>query len=249
MVADARRLGFPLLAGSSLPVTSRIPIVEVPLGAALEESVAIGWGAPDSYDFHALEAAQAMSERRAGGETGVRSIQAFRGAEVWDMLRQRPDTARLVEAALARSHTVQPPDGYTVAEPSIAWAARVTKDPVAYACEHSDGLRTSILLLDGFIKDFDYAGRLRGGDVISCQMYLPMPPHQSTISNFFNPLFNGIEEMMVTGKAPQPIERTLLTTGLVASAMESLAGGGVVVPTPELDIRYAAPANPRFWRT
>ncbi len=33
MVAAAKRLGFPMLAGSSLPVTWRLPPVEVPDGA------------------------------------------------------------------------------------------------------------------------------------------------------------------------------------------------------------------------
>ena len=32
---DAQRLGFPLMAGSSLPVTWRIPAVEIPLGTPL----------------------------------------------------------------------------------------------------------------------------------------------------------------------------------------------------------------------
>ena len=33
------------------------------------------------------------------------------------------------------------------------------------------------------------------------------------------------EEMFLTGKAPYPVERTLLTSGLVAAGLQSLADG------------------------
>jgi hypothetical protein len=68
MVKTANRLGFPLLAGSSLPVTWRLPDVDIPLGAQVEEAVMVGVGAPDGMDFDALEALQCMLERRKGGD-------------------------------------------------------------------------------------------------------------------------------------------------------------------------------------
>ena len=67
MVEASERLKFPLLAGSSLPVTYRIPEVDIPLGAKVVEAVMVGVGTPDGMDFDALEAMQAMLERRAGG--------------------------------------------------------------------------------------------------------------------------------------------------------------------------------------
>ena len=105
MVGTSKRLGFPFLAGSSLPVTWRIPAVEVPLGAPLVESVCVCYGGLDSYDIHGIEAAQCMSERRAGGETGIKSVQALRGARVWEILSEREDTRRLFFAAMARMTT------------------------------------------------------------------------------------------------------------------------------------------------
>jgi hypothetical protein len=56
------------------------------------------------------------------------------------------------------------------------------------------------------------------------------------------------EEMFQTGKAPYPIERTLLTTGLVEAGMKSLAGNQKRLETPHLAIRYTAPAAPGFWK-
>src|SRR6202161_1056189 len=83
MVKTAQRLKFPLLAGSSLPVTWRLPDVDIPLGAQVEEAVMVGAGAPGGMDFDALEALQSMLERRTGGETGVKAVQLLEGDDVW----------------------------------------------------------------------------------------------------------------------------------------------------------------------
>jgi hypothetical protein len=64
MVDDAHRLGIPLLAGSSLPVTWRLPEVELPLGCQIEGALMVGVGGSDPMDYHALEAMQCMVERR-----------------------------------------------------------------------------------------------------------------------------------------------------------------------------------------
>src|SRR4051812_10925881 len=76
MVETARKLNVPFLAGSSLPVTWRLPAVDLPYGAEVEEALCLAHGGVDSYDFHALEAIQCVVERRKGGETGVAAVQA-----------------------------------------------------------------------------------------------------------------------------------------------------------------------------
>ncbi len=83
MYDDARRLGFALMAGSSLPVTWRTPSVEMPANADVEEAMCVAYGGVDSYDFHALETTQCMVERRKGGETGVKWLEAYRGERFW----------------------------------------------------------------------------------------------------------------------------------------------------------------------
>jgi hypothetical protein len=249
MVADSKRLGFPFLAGSSLPVTWRITATEMPLDTPLEESVCVGYGGVDSYDFQGLETAQCMSERRAGGEVGVQSVRAVRGAKVWEMLEPRETTRKLLFAALARSQICRARPGYTCFVPDLAWVREASPDAVAYFIEHRDGFKTTLFVLNGLVEDFNYAGLVRGGGaIVSCQMYLPMPPVRTTLADFFNPLVNHVEQMILTGKAPYPVERTLLTSGLTLSAMESLYRGQVKVETPYLDVRYRAPANSNFWR-
>ena len=248
MVAAAQRLGFPFLAGSSLPVTWRIPSVEVPLGAPLRESVCVGYGGLDSYDIHGLETAQCMSERRAGGEAGVRSVQAVRGRAVWDKLDERPPTAKLFTAALCRSLTCKGPPGYPCSPPNSAWLREHYKNPTAYFFEHLDGFQTSLFLLNGLVSDFNYAGRLAGGDILSCQMYLPMPPAYTTLADFFNPLVNHIEQMLHDHAAPYPVKRTLLTSGMTLFALESLYRGQVRLETPELKVAYQASTRSTYWR-
>ncbi len=124
MVSDSKRLGFPFLAGSSLPVTWRLPAVEMPHGVPLVESVCVGYGGVDSYDFHGLETAQCMSERRQGGEVGIRSVHALRGEKMWEYLASpdRKTSRRLLTAALTRSHNLPVENGYVQRPVSIDWA-------------------------------------------------------------------------------------------------------------------------------
>ena len=82
MVDTAHKMRFPILAGSSLPVTWRLPDLELPLGCELEEGLMIGNGGSDPMDYHALEAMQCMVKRRGRGETDVRAVQMIEGDAV-----------------------------------------------------------------------------------------------------------------------------------------------------------------------
>ena len=145
MVADSQRLGFAFLAGSSLPVTRRMPAIEMPHGADLRESVCVAYGGVDSYDFHALETAQCMSERRQGGEAGVKSVHALRGDKLWKRLAQVDceQTRQLIVAALTRSHNLPSVGGFPTAIPSIDWLVNTMPQTTGYLIEHVDGLRTT----------------------------------------------------------------------------------------------------------
>ena len=58
MYDTSRSMGFPLMAGSSLPVTWRRPELELPLETAIDEALVAAHGPLDSYGFHALETLQ-----------------------------------------------------------------------------------------------------------------------------------------------------------------------------------------------
>jgi hypothetical protein len=249
MVADSKRLGFPLLAGSSLPVTRRLPDVEMPHGAPLAESVCAAYGGVDSYDFHAFETAQCMSERRKGGEAGIRSVRSIRGPALWDLLSgaDREATRKLLVAALSRSHNLPVEGGYPTDRVTFEWARKAFPEGLGTFIEHRDGFRTSTFLLA--IRDFTYAGlRSDTGEIVSCQMYLPMPGHGASTADFFHPLVRHLEDMMLTGKVPYPPERTLLTSGMTLASVESLHRGQTLVETPEMGVRYEVGPGSTYWR-
>jgi hypothetical protein len=250
MVDTAREMGFALMAGSSLPVTWRTPPVEMPLGAQVKEALCIGYGGVDSYDFHALETLQCMVERRSGGETGVRWLQAYRGDTFWKAHHQELWSRELFEAALCRSHTLTPSrPGFNHIFPTLDEMKELVKEPIAYQYEHLDGLKSTMILLNGLVQDFNFAARLEGQDEpLSTQMYLPMPRRHATLASFFSPLVNQIEQLFLTGNAPYPVERTLLTGGLVIAAVDSLHQDQTRQETPHLDIAYHPTAESTFWR-
>lgn len=250
MVETARRLRFPFLAGSSLPVTWRMPAIEMPSGAEIEEVMCVAMGGIDSYDFHALEVIQCMAERRKGGETGVVALQALRGDKVWDALeagswRRGGWDPQLFEACLCRSQTLSQAPSFSHRHPTLQQMREWLKTPVAYRFEYADGLRATMLLLNGLVGDFTFAARIKGqAEPLSTLFYLPPNPNVT----YSAALMSMAEHMFLTGSAPYPIERTLLTTGLVAAGMKSLALDQKRLETPHLAVHYQPPPESLFWR-
>jgi hypothetical protein len=251
MYDTSRELGFAFMAGSSLPVTWRTPSLEMPLGARISEAMCVCYGGVDSYDFHGLETIQCMVERRKGGETGVKWIQAYRGEKFWEAMREGVWPKPLLEAALTRSHTLTPArQGFNHIMPTPDDMRRLVRDPVAYRYEHADGLKSTMLLMGGLVKDFNFSAYVDGSrEPWSTQMYLPMPDGRTTLANFFSPLVNNVEKMYLPGKPTYPVERTLLTTGLTAGGVESLYREQARFETPHLAIRYQPAKESTFWRT
>lgn len=250
MVATARELGFPFQAGSSLPVTWRMPAVDMPLGAEVEEVMGVAFGPVDIYDFHALEMIQCMAERRRGGETGVAAVHALRGDPVWAAMgagswRDGGWDPRLFEACLSRSQTLAQPESFSHRYPTPDRMREWVKDPVAYRFEYADGTRATMLQLNGLVQDFTFAARLKGREEpLSTLFYLP--PNPNVV--YSAALMAHAEAMFLSGRAAYPVERTLLTSGLTAAALRSLAEGQVRVQTPQLAVRYEPTRESTYWR-
>jgi hypothetical protein len=251
MVDTAREMNFPFLAGSSLPVTWRMPSIDMPYGAEVEEVLGVAMGPVDIYDFHALEMIQCMAERRKGGETGVVAMHALRGDSVWEALaagnwQAGGWDARLFEACLSRSHTLAQPESYSHRYPTVEQMRTWVKAPVAYRFEYADGLRGTMLQLNGLVDDFTFAARLKGESEPLSTLF-QLPPNPNVV--YSAALMSKAEEMFMTGKAPYPVERTLLTSGMVQMGLTSLARGQTRIETPHLDVRYQAPRESQFWRS
>ena len=252
MYDTSKELGFGFMAGSSLPVTWRQPAIDLPWGAAVDEAVGVWNGWMDGGDIHVLEAMQSLLERRRGGETGVRAVEAFRGERFWKAMEAGSWQAggwdgRLLEAALSRSNQLTSPrPTYSDVMPSLADLRRMAPDSYAYRFEYADGLKATIIQFKGeVVGDCNVAARLRSGETVSTLFYLPY----STMRNFFSPLVHHIETLFQTGKSAYPIERTLLTTGMTAAGIESLYQNQHRMETPHLAIRYRSTRESTFWRT
>jgi len=249
MVETSRKLGFPFLAGSSLPVTWRMPDIDMPFGAEVEEAMCLAFGLPDIYDFHALETLQCMLERRRGGETGVAAVQALRGESVWRALRSGNWNkggwdARLFEACLSRCHTLAQPETFSHRYPTAEQMQKWVQNPVAYRIEYTDGVKSTMLLMNGLVQDFTFAAKLKGREPISTLFHLPPTPNVV----YSAALMSMAEQMFLTGRAPYPVERTLLTSGLVEAGLRSLAHGQQRLETKHLAVRYQAPRESLHWQ-
>ena len=251
MVETSKTMGFPLLAGSSLPVTWRMPAIELPAEAEVEEALVVAFGQTDIYDFHALDALQSFVERRRGGETGVKAMHALRGDSVWKAMQAGGWSdggwdPRLFEACLSRSQTLAQGETFSDRYPTFEQMREWVKEPVAYRYEYADGTKATMLQLNGLVEDFTVAARLKGqGEPLSTLYYLP--PNPNVV--YSAALMSKAEEMFTSGKAPYPIERTLLTSGLVQAGLQSLAAGQKRQETPHLAVRYQPPRESQFWQS
>jgi hypothetical protein len=247
MVDASKRLKFPMLAGSSLPVTWRLPDIELPLNCEIEDALVVGYGGADVMDFHGLEALQCMVERRKGGETGVSAVQMLQGDAVWKAGDAGRYSTELLRSALSRSDSPQGQtivDGRTQDLVAKGELPRLVKSPSAYFLEYRDGLKATLLMLSGAVRDFTFAARLKGSGIHSTQFLLTPEPNVT----YSACLAAKIEELFETGRAPYPVERTLLVSGVLESCLTARLEGQKRLETPHLSLRYRAPRQSQHAR-
>jgi hypothetical protein len=232
MYDHAREMGIAFMAGSSLPVTWRRPALQLPRNAELAEAVQVGYGPLEGYGFHALECLQCLAEHRRGGETGVRSVQCLQGDAMWRALDRGEWSRSLLEAALARVPAHAQGD---YRAPTVR-----TADAGVFMIEYRDGFRAAVAMMNGYVQEgdggaFAFAGRMRGREEpVSTHFYLQQPDPFA----HFGYLVRAIDYMVQTGHAAYPVERTLLTSGVLDAVMISRAERHRRVDTPHLEIRY-----------
>lgn len=229
MFDRARKLGFPFMAGSSVPLTLRQPNVQPKLETPMTESACIGYGPLDAYGFHLLEIMQCILERRKGGETGVSEVETIEGDGIWKWL---DGAGAWAESLLRAAHSHDPG--------RQAGSLRdQAKNPVLFRIQYRDGLKSVALMLGPSGNNRTIAVRVPGkAEPLSL---LFGPPAERPLPHF-DGLVRCIEEMFVTGKELYPPERTLLTTGILAHLFESRRTRAAV-STPELSVKYRAPED------
>jgi hypothetical protein len=247
MYDTARKLGFGLMAGSSLPVTWRRPELELPIGVRIREALVAAKGELEIYGFHALESLQCMVERRTRGQQGVRSVRCLEGDAVWKAGDAGEWSWELLDHALGRSPSLNVGDVRRNCRHWVPIAGRPSyaRGPILYQVEYRDGLRGSALLLHGHTDDTTFAAKVDGeARPVSTLFHLPAPPGAA----FLQALTMKIEDFLATGRPSQPVERTLLTGGILDSVLESRVRKHQRLETPDLDISYEPPAQSGFVR-
>lgn len=232
MYDRSRELFVPFMAGSSIPVTWRQPELKLPKNADLVEAVQLAYGPFEGYGFHALEGIQCLAERRKGGETGVKAVQCLQGEAMWQALDEKRWSKDLLEAAmkLVDAH----------AKGDCRALTSKTKEAGVFLVEYRDGFRAAVAMLNGWLYEgeggnFIFAAKQKGQDKpVATQFFMQQP---DPFGHFIY-LVKAIESMVQTGHAPYPIERTLLTTGILDALMISQAEKNRRVETPHLDVKY-----------
>jgi hypothetical protein len=231
MYDTSQRLGTPLMAGSSVPLAQRFPVMEIPTGTKIIDAVSIHGGGVESYDIHGLEVLQSIVEARAGGETGVAQVQFLEGDALWDAADAGLWSTELADAAMsAELGPGQPPLRRLVDAAIVS-----PRPPHGILVTYRDGFRAIMLTVGSSGTRWNFACRLDGEKRPRfCRFYVG--PWQNR--NLFKALSHAIQTHFREGEAPYPVERTLLTTGIVAAAMDSRFEGGGPLDTPHLDVAY-----------
>jgi hypothetical protein len=228
MYDQHKELGFPMMAGSSVPVAWRRPDVQPEPGVEWQKALAVGYGHPsyaEAFGYHTLEALQVMMEKRKGGETGVQAVQYREGKEAWEAAKAGKWDRTLLDAALAKVPASERGKGKVEEEDAEA---------LVYLIEYRDGQQAAAYISPRHCQEFAFAGRAKGkAEPLACWIDLPKPQR-----DHFSFQAQAVAKMMVTGKPTYPVERTLLTTGLVDALLTSKLNGHQRVETPELAVKY-----------
>jgi hypothetical protein len=113
------------------------------------------------------------------------------------------------------------------------------RDAAVWLIEYRDGLRAAVPIPNGWIYECDggsffFAARLKGQQPVRTQFYMQQPDPFA----HFGYQVRAFETTIRTGHSPIPVERTLLTTGILEALLISAHERHRRVDTPHLAITY-----------
>ncbi len=227
MYDTCQRHHIPFMAGSSVPLSQRRPPLDLPANFVVDEAISIHGGPFESYDFHVVEVLLALLEARRGGETGVAHVEFLTGDPLFQAARQGRWSIDLAQTAMRAELGDAVPD--------------LTR-PINNAAPHGilltfrDGTKATVLKLGASGTRWNFACRLRGEQRPRAMSHYVGPWRNRCL---FMALAHAIQQFIVTRRAPYPVERTLLATGILEAAVRSRAASERTA-TPYLDITYPA---------
>jgi hypothetical protein len=219
MYGSMKEMGIPVLCGSTVPLAWRRPPLDVPRGARITEALTTSYSDLEEHAYHAIELLQSMAERRKGGETGVSRVRHCADDEVWKLAAAGEWSRSLLDAALARRVNAVPRDSQ--------------QPPEAFLIRYRDGLKGTVLHWNARTRDYAFAAKIEDQLVSTC-FYIQLYLH-----NHWSLMVRNFEDLVLSGHEPNPIERTLVSNGIVLAGLESRRQGGKWIDTPELSLSYS----------
>ena len=121
---------------------------------------------------------------------------------------------------------------------------KAEKKPTAILIDYADGTKGTVLMVGRYIGEhWAYAARV-DGKTVACEFVSPPRP----VYAYFSYLGLNIEKFFLTGKPQEPVERTLLTSGILDTAVRSAAAGGERVETRFLEkVNYEPLKTDPIW--
>ena len=174
---------------------------------------------------------ESFVENRKGGESGVRRVQFVEGDSLW----KAADEGRWSPALALAAMNAELSADYKDVRKMLADARVGGSPPHAILIDAVDGKKFAMLRIGGSAVRWNFACRLAGrSEPLATSLYVGPWDNR----NLFKALSHAIQSFFRTGKSPYPVERTLLTTGILAFAMQSRFEGGKPIETPDLALAY-----------
>jgi hypothetical protein len=211
---------IPVLCGSTVPLSWQRPPLQIRRGTPMAEILATSYSDIEEHSYHGIEAMQSVAERR-GRETGVERVR-WLSSEEFDHATEAGEYSRpLLDAALSRRVNAVP-------------ASNAKAKREAFVIRYRDGFRATVAHLPQETRDYCVAVTIPGrSDPVSTCFYIELFLH-----NHWGFMVRNFENLVLTGREPNPIERTLLANGILLAGLESRRLGGKWIETPELGICY-----------
>jgi hypothetical protein len=192
------------------------PAVDYPAYRVFEHGV-------DFANYHRLEMIQSIVEKRAYGESGVKSVRAFEGENA-------------VKKTMGQTwYELYKSLGMFINLADVDTFPYTLERPVFFEVEYVDGLMLGILCTYREIKENAVAYQTHEGSVPYCTEYITTPSRKPYI--YFGRLVLLIERFIHTSRPPFPVERSLITAGTSDAMMKALKLKKEI-ETPYLHVRY-----------
>ena len=228
IVSEAARRGVPLMGGSVLPY---VPLDRPLRTAKVEVAVAVASTPYRAFAIHAAELLQGFLEQRGPQETGISSLREV-GLGYWSLPDRDRWGAKVLDALIASAKTRR------ARAPVVP--AGLGPETTVVLIQYVDGTRAVLAFIPRVFddKEFLLGAQYGDGSIATSGLVLQGEPF-----DHFGYLVHALVEFYTTGRPVVPIERTLLTTGLIVTGQRAREAGGPVT-SPPLTVSYQVPRRP-----